>query len=95
MYLQDPSATGEPPRQLKGYAHVSLNPGASATVSLPIDARALSWWDTSTHRWTVTKGCDEVDIGSSERDIVARKVLAVNGATCPGASASVVVPGVG
>ncbi|HWE12146.1 MAG TPA: glycoside hydrolase family 3 C-terminal domain-containing protein [Solirubrobacteraceae bacterium] len=95
MYLQDPSATGEPPRQLKGYAHVSLNPGASATVSLPIDARALSWWDTSTHRWTVTKGCDEVDIGSSERDIVARKVLAVNGATCPGASASVVVPGAG
>ena len=36
LYLGDPSATGEPPRQLEGFQRVSLAPGASARVSFVI-----------------------------------------------------------
>jgi hypothetical protein len=27
MYIEDPTSTGEPPRQLKGFSRVSLHPG--------------------------------------------------------------------
>jgi beta-glucosidase len=91
MYIEDPTSTGEPPRQLKGFAHVSLSPGASTTVDLPLDARALSWWNPSTHTWTVSPGCYTVAIGHDERDIAAQQVLAVDGAHCAGAAASVTV----
>jgi beta-glucosidase len=35
-YVSDPSAAGEPPRQLEGFARVNLQPGASQTVSFPL-----------------------------------------------------------
>ena len=91
LYVEDPAATGEPPRQLKGYDHVDLAPGAAQTVSMAIDARALSWWNTATNAWTVSAGCYGIDIGHDERDIAAREVLAVNGAHCPGAAAAITV----
>jgi hypothetical protein len=93
LYVDDPTATGEPPRQLKGYARVNLAPKASATVSLPLDARALSWWNASTHAWTVSAGCYTVSVGANERDIVGSEMLAVNGARCPGATASITAGG--
>ena len=91
MYIDDPASTGEPPSQLKGYVHVSLAPGASATVNLPLTARALSWWNSTTHSWTVSPGCYTVAIGPNERDIAAHQILSVDGAHCPGAAASITV----
>ncbi|MGA9857945.1 MAG: glycoside hydrolase family 3 C-terminal domain-containing protein [Solirubrobacteraceae bacterium] len=91
MYVEDPASTGEPPRQLEGYSHISLAPGAATTVSMALTARALSWWDTTTHAWTVSSGCYTVAIGPNERDLAARQVLAVNGARCPGAAAAITV----
>src|SRR5438309_6031645 len=38
---------GEPRNQLRGYKKVSLAPGQTARVSLPLDARAVSYWNTS------------------------------------------------
>lgn len=69
MYIEDPASTGEPPRQLKGFSRVSLSPGQSATVHLPLNARALSWWNPSAHAWTVSRGCYTVAIGPNERDM--------------------------
>ncbi len=37
MYVGDPAASQDPPDQLKGFQRVTLNPGQSATVSLPAD----------------------------------------------------------
>ena len=91
MYIEDPASTGEPPRQLKGFSRVSLSPGQSATVHLPLNARALSWWNPSAHAWTVSRGCYTVAIGPNERDIAAQQTLAVNGARCPGATAAIAI----
>ena len=47
LYVTDPAAAGEPPRQLEGFARVNLQPGASQTVSFPLTQRSLSYWNSS------------------------------------------------
>ena len=37
LYVTDPAASGEPPRQLEGFARVNLQPGASQTGHVPAD----------------------------------------------------------
>jgi len=95
MYVADPAFTGEPPKALRGFERVSLTPGQTTTASFSIDRSALAWWDPTTHSWTVSAGCYTVLIGHDERDIVARKTLAVGGARCPRAAAGVLGPGKG
>ncbi|HEV2934196.1 MAG TPA: glycoside hydrolase family 3 C-terminal domain-containing protein, partial [Streptosporangiaceae bacterium] len=43
LYLGDPSAAGEPPRQLAGFQRVTLAAGASAPVSFTITPQEESW----------------------------------------------------
>jgi beta-glucosidase len=92
LYVGDPASTGEPPWQLKDSDRVTLAPGRSARVTLSLDSRALSWWDTRIHDWAVSKGCYTIALGHNERDLVARRVVAVDGARCKGAVASLRLP---
>ncbi len=69
LYLSMPAAAGEPPRQLRGFARVSLQPGKSATVEFPLDARALSYWDETAKDWRMAKGTYRLQVGSSSRDL--------------------------
>jgi beta-glucosidase len=94
LYIADPASTGEPPIQLKGYDKVSLKPHATERVTFSIDPRALSYWSTSANNWRVAKGCYDVLVGHDERDIAQRVTIAVDGASCPGAVAMVVIPSV-
>lgn len=91
LYLGVPSQPGvaQPPAQLRGFAKATLAPGHSGRVSFPLNARSLSYWDTSTGRWSVAAGCYPVMVGSSSRELPLSGVLAVNGAACPGAIANV------
>jgi beta-glucosidase len=76
VYVGFPERTGEPPKQLKGFAKVALAPGESREVSISLDARAFELWDESLHRWTRPNGEFEVALATSSRDIVARWRLA-------------------
>ncbi|MGZ4178946.1 MAG: beta-glucosidase [Solirubrobacteraceae bacterium] len=89
LYVDDPPAAGEPPRQLKGFTKVPLNPGESRRVTLSLDSRSFAHWDTASGTWQVTPGCYGVDVGRSSRDLPLTATLAVGGASCPGAAASV------
>jgi len=89
LYLADPPAAGEPPRQLKGFQKVALAPGETTRVSFPIDARALSYWDTAANDWRMAPGCYGLMVGHSSRDIALRGTLAVGGAACPRGAARV------
>src|SRR5439155_3348862 len=82
----------QPPRQLKGYQRVSLDPGQTGRVTMRVDQRALSYWDVDSDDWQVAPGCYGVMVGRSSRDIVQRATLAVGGARCPGAAASIRTP---
>jgi beta-glucosidase len=65
LYLGDPSAAGEPPRQLAGFRRVSLASGASAQVSFTITPQQESWWDDSANGWTQSDGTYNVYVGDS------------------------------
>ena len=65
LYLGDPKTAGEPPRQLKGFARVTLRPGQSATVSFPLTGHDLSYWDDAANGWVVPAGAFTVYVGDS------------------------------
>lgn len=65
MYLTFPESAGEPPKQLKGFAKVPLQPGESKEVELPISARSFSIWDVEVHDWQEVSGEFSVEVGAS------------------------------
>jgi beta-glucosidase len=65
----EPNPLDEPVKQLRGFAGVTLAPGASRTVRLPITARAISYWDSKREAWARQRGCHPVLIGESATDI--------------------------
>jgi beta-glucosidase len=69
LYVGDPAAAAEPPKQLKGFEKVMLQPGESKVVSMTLDRDKLAVWDDGTHGWKVVPGAYTVNVGSSSRDI--------------------------
>ncbi|SMF99292.1 beta-glucosidase family protein [Burkholderia singularis] len=58
----------EPPRRLVGWEKISLNPGQTQRVHIPVSARMQSVWDTSRNGWQFVPGAT-VYVGASSRDI--------------------------
>src|SRR5258708_13193383 len=50
LYLGDPAAAGEPPRQLKGFQKVTLDPAQSTTVHFTLTGHDLSHCHHTTTR---------------------------------------------
>lgn len=56
-------------RELKGFADVTLAPGASATVSIPIPVDDLAYYSVPDQAWLVEGGRYLVEVGGSSRDL--------------------------
>jgi beta-glucosidase len=70
LYVSDlKSSLPRPPKELKGFAKVSLAPWESETVTFTLDERALSYYDPHKKAWVAEPGEFEVLVGSSSRDI--------------------------
>jgi len=71
LYVELPSLPNvpQPPRQLKGFRRVELAAGETTHVILTLDARALSYWDATSHAWKVAPGAYTVWVASSSRDL--------------------------
>jgi beta-glucosidase len=65
LYLDDPGAAGEPPRQLAGFKRVALKPGKSQRVTFQVTPRNEEWWDTAANGWTSSPGSYGVSVGDS------------------------------
>ena len=74
-----PSAVPRPPKELKGYARVSLGAGESKQVSVTLEPRAFAYWDDGGKQWKVEAGTYEILVGSSSADIRLRKKVQVGG----------------
>jgi hypothetical protein len=55
--------------KLKAFRHVEFKAGESKEVSLTLDRRAMSFYDTTQHDWAIEPGVFDVALGTSSRDI--------------------------
>jgi beta-glucosidase len=70
LYVRHPGSAVERPRhELKGYGRVTLRPGETRTVALPLAASALAYWNAGPQRWVVEPETVEIQIGASSGDI--------------------------
>jgi beta-glucosidase len=71
VYLAMPSsaAVPQPPKQLKAFLKVSIEPGKSTHVGLTLNERAFQYWDVASRRWKSVSGTYGVMVGSSSRDL--------------------------
>lgn len=70
LYLGLPnSAPSTPPKQLRGFQKLNLQPGESGTATFELNRRDLSYWDVQTQKWVVPRGTFSVYVGASSRDI--------------------------
>ncbi|KAL6796240.1 family 3 glycoside hydrolase [Trichoderma sp. SZMC 28013] len=79
LYLTYPSsAPRTPPKQLRGFAKLSLTAGQTSTATFNIRRRDLSYWDTSSQKWVVPSGSFGISVGASSRDIRLTGSLSVS-----------------
>ncbi|WP_201777092.1 discoidin domain-containing protein [Streptacidiphilus neutrinimicus] len=69
LYVGDPASAGEPPHQLKGFQRITLNPGASGTVTFTVRAHDLAAWDTGSGHWVAGAGNYQILVGDSSRNL--------------------------
>ncbi len=74
---------GRAPRELRGFQKVTLAPGESKTVVIPLDLRAFSYYETRIHDWYAEGGQYSVYVGSSSRDLPLRATITVENRTLP------------
>ena len=64
-----PASVPRPPRELRAFAKVRLEPGESRTVTLPLDSRAFAFWSEVHDRWVVESGLFTIEAGPNVRDL--------------------------
>lgn len=78
VYLSLPASANalgarQPPKRLIGFQRIELAPGASGTVSIPIDPAAsnhpLSVWSERGHKWVSPRGTYTVWLGRSSAQV--------------------------
>ncbi|KAH6857126.1 glycoside hydrolase superfamily [Chaetomium sp. MPI-CAGE-AT-0009] len=70
LYITLPSAApSTPPKQLRGFAKLKLEPGASGVATFNLRRRDLSYWDVGRAQWVVPEGEFVVSVGASSRDV--------------------------
>ena len=83
VYVGDPAAAvARPPRELKAFAKVGLEPGAGQDVTFTLSARDLSYWSAVHRRWVLEPGEFRICVGASSRDIRLSAAITV-AATLP------------
>jgi len=75
------SSVPRPPKELRGFERVSLEPGETKTVSLSLPAGQLAFYDVKTHGFVVEPSAYDLMAGDSSRDIRGKVRLEV---TLPG-----------
>jgi beta-glucosidase len=78
LYVRDPNPkTDKAIRELKGFAKVTLTPGKSKTVAIPLQWRDFAWCDIDARGWRVDGGDYEIAVGDSSRSLNQRATLKV------------------
>jgi beta-glucosidase len=78
VYVHDQqSSLVRPTKELKGFAKVSLEPGETKTVSVPLDSRAFAFYHPGHKQWVTESGAFDILFGSSSADIRAQQTVSL------------------
>jgi len=69
MYVGDPAASQDAPEQLKAFQRVTLNPGASATVTFPLTVHDLASWSGSANQYEAQAGAYSIKVGDASNNL--------------------------
>ena len=70
VYVGDGHAgVPRPPKELKGFARVMLQPGESTTVKVTLNARSFSYFDVPRGHWVADPGTFDILVGGSSARI--------------------------
>jgi beta-glucosidase len=69
LYVSDPAASGQPPRQLEGFQRVDLQPGASTTVTFQLSQKNLQYWNSTSNNWATSTGGYGIEVGDSDANL--------------------------
>ena len=70
IYIHDrKSGLIRPPKELKGFAKVALQPGETKTVTVALDFRAFAYYHPGYRQWITEDGEFDILIGASAADI--------------------------
>ena len=70
LYVRDlQSSLIRPPKELKGFQKIDLEPGQSDTLDFQLTPRDLSFYDPIQKKWICEPGAFEILLGSSSSDI--------------------------
>jgi beta-glucosidase len=78
MYVShEGSSVSRPVEELKGFARVPLKAGETKTVTLPLAAKALAYWDVKANAFVLEKDRVVVKVGGSSDDLPVKAVVQV------------------
>jgi beta-glucosidase len=80
LYVDDPAASGQPPLQLEGFQRVSLQPGASQTVTFKLTQQNLQYWNSSSNGWATSTGNYGIEVGDSSASLPLSGTMPVTSA---------------
>jgi beta-glucosidase len=69
LYVGDPAASQDPPKQLRGFQRVTLSPGQSATISFPLTVHDLASWSPTANAWQAQAGTYSITVGDSSASL--------------------------
>ncbi len=76
VYVHDQkSSLQRPPKELKGFAKVDLQPGETKTVTIALDFRAFAFYNPLYGQWVTEDGEFDILIGASSADIRFTKTV--------------------
>ncbi|WP_419924214.1 glycoside hydrolase family 3 C-terminal domain-containing protein [Candidatus Poriferisocius sp.] len=70
VYVAPPAGgVPRPPKELAGFAKLTLDPGETATAAITLKERSFARWDPQDHRWAVDPGQYQLVVAASAADI--------------------------
>jgi beta-glucosidase len=76
LYASFPDSKVErPAKALKGFKRVLVKKGESITVTIPVKASDLTYWDATVKAWVLEPGRINLSVGSSSSDIRLKGVI--------------------
>jgi beta-glucosidase len=78
LYISYPDSEVERPlMELRGFKRVTVRPGETITVGIPLSVHTLAYWNDDTHTFEVESGKVKIMLGSSSHDIKTEKTIEI------------------